>query len=155
MSSVENEDKTSGVDFEPILAELQKLKAGVLETISNVKKLQTAVTKERKQFAKKKGANKTGVKRAPSGFAKPTNLSKELIDFIGVPEGTLMARTEVTKKITEYIKEHNLQDQKDKRTILPDKKLGKLLKSSKDDVVTYFNLQKYLKVHFPSSGKSA
>ena len=73
------------------------------------------------------------------------------MDFIGVPEGSLMARTEVTKKITTYIKDHNLQDQKDKRHILPDKKLTKLLKLGKEDVVTYFNLQKYLKIHFPSS----
>ena len=39
-----------------------------------------------------------------------------------------MARTEVTKALTQYIKEHNLQDANDKRTILPDNKLSKLLK---------------------------
>jgi chromatin remodeling complex protein RSC6 len=35
------------------------------------------------------------------------------------------------------------------RRILPDKKLQKLLKVTADDEVTYFNLQKYMKVHFP------
>ena len=62
-----------------------------------------------------------------------------------------MARTEVTKFLTSYIKEHNLQDPENKRRIRPDKKLAKLLNTSAKDEVTYFNLQKYMKVHFPPS----
>ena len=145
-----NTENDTTIDFAPVLDELNKVKHTTTDLISSVKKLQAAVAKERKQFAKK-GKKTGGAKRAPSGFAKPTTLSKELMDFIGVPEGALMARTEVTKKITTYIKDHNLQDQKDKRHILPDKKLTKLLKLGKEDVVTYFNLQKYMKIQFPSS----
>ena len=88
-------------------------------------------------------------KRAPSGFAKPALISKELCSFLGQPEGTEMARTEVTKHLTSYIKEHNLQDSVNKRKIVPDAKLKKLLNLSPSDEVTYFNLQKYMKVHFP------
>ena len=149
----DNDTTTTNVDFAPVLDELLKVKTTTTDLIASVKKLQTAIAKERKQYAKK-GKKTNGVKRAPSGFAKPTTLSKELMDFIGVPEGSLMARTEVTKKITTYIKDHKLQDQKDRRHILPDKKLTKLLKLGKEDVVTYFNLQKYLKVHFPSSSSN-
>ena len=60
-----------------------------------------------------------------------------------------MARTEVTKYLTKYIKEHNLQDEANRRKILPDNSLQKLLNVGTDDEVTYFNLQKYMKVHFP------
>ena len=62
-----------------------------------------------------------------------------------------MARTEVTKHLTKYIKAHNLQDQSDKRKILPDKKLKTLLKLPKGEQVTYFNLQKWMKPHFASA----
>jgi chromatin remodeling complex protein RSC6 len=93
-------------------------------------------------------------KRAPSGFAKPALISKELCSFLGVETGTEMARTEVTKHLTTYIKEHNLQDQANKRKILPDSKLQKLLNVTPSDEVTYFNLQKFMKVHFPKSAAS-
>ena len=62
-----------------------------------------------------------------------------------------MARTEVTKHLTKYIKANNLQDESDKRKILPDKKLTKLLKLPKGEQVTYFNLQKWMKPHFASA----
>ena len=83
------------------------------------------------------------------GFAKPALISKELCTFLGKPSGTEMARTEVTKHLTSYIKEHNLQDQENKRRILPDAALKKLLNLKANDEVTYFNLKKYIKVHFP------
>ncbi len=41
-----------------------------------------------------------------------------------------MARTEVTKKLWDYIKKHKLQDTKNKRMINPDAKLAKVLGSS-------------------------
>ena len=63
-----------------------------------------------------------------------------------------MARTEVTKHLTQYIKEHELQDQANKRRIIPDRQLSQLLNVGPEDEVTYFNLQKYMKSHFPKSG---
>ena len=38
-----------------------------------------------------------------------------------------MVRTEVTKHLTQYIKEHELQDQANKRRIIPDEQLSQLL----------------------------
>ena len=95
------------------------------------------------------GADKP--KRAPSGFAKPSEISKTLCDFLGKPIGTEMARTEVTKYITQYIKTNNLQNPENKRHIIPDAKLGHLLNVQDNEVVTYFNLQKFMKHHFPKS----
>ena len=70
--------------------------------------------------------------------------------FLGLKKGELIARTGVTKRINAYCKEHGLQKESDKRTILPDKKLGDLLNVKKGDDVTFFNLQTYMKVHFPN-----
>ena len=90
--------------------------------------------------------------RSPSGFVKPTLISSELATFLKKPQGTEMARTEVTREINTYIREHNLQDKENGRKINPDTKLSKLLKLGADDELTYFNLQKYMSPHFAKAG---
>ena len=130
---------------------------GEVKDISRVLKLlQRTVTKEMKAAAKRSNrkSRKSGVKRAPSGFAKPAVISDQLCEFLGKPSGTEMARTEVTKHLTQYIKTHQLQDQANKRRIIPDEQLSQLLNVGPSDEVTYFNLQKYMKTHFPKSGSS-
>jgi len=91
---------------------------------------------------------KRAVARTPSGFVKPTRISTDLAKFLGKPEGTEMARTDVTREINTYIRLHNLQDKENGRKILPDAKMSALLKVSSTDELTYFNLQKFLSPHF-------
>lgn len=86
--------------------------------------------------------------RQPSGFIRPTLISDELASFLGKESGTELARTAVTNQINNYIKLNNLKDTKNGRQINADSKLATLLKLGKDDVLTYFNLQKYMKHHF-------
>ena len=124
------------------------------ETIEKEQKLLRADTKRlckifAKKHNKKKKKSANSGNKAPSGFAKPAPISKELCDFLGKDVGSELARTEVTKLLNAYIKQHNLQDEKNKRSINPDKKLQALLKVQKGESVTYFNLQKYMKAHFP------
>jgi chromatin remodeling complex protein RSC6 len=88
-------------------------------------------------------------KKAPSGITKPTVVSDAMCAFMGKPPGTLIARTEVTKFVTSYIKDHNLKDENAKRQINPDSKLRALLSLPAGDQLTYFNLQTYMKSHFP------
>lgn len=89
-------------------------------------------------------------KRAPSGITKPTKVSDAMCEFMGRPKGDLVARTEVTKFITNYIKVNNLKDEAVKRHINPDTKLRSLLNIPTGDQLTYFNLQKYMTAHFPA-----
>lgn len=142
-------------EFDKIFTQLQGMKTLISQVIADTKKIQKSVQKDIKSAERKqqRAGSKKG-KREPSGFAKPAVISNELCDFLGKPYGTEMARTEVTKYLTAYIKDHNLQQPEDKRRISPDKKLLKLLKLSKDDQVTYFNLQKWMKPHFPTSVSS-
>jgi len=69
--------------------------------------------------------------------------------FLGKPSGTEMARTEVTREITQYIRAHKLQDPSNGRIIRADTKLRKLLGLTKSIELTYFNLQKYMSPLFP------
>uniref|UniRef100_A0A6C0HNP4 DM2 domain-containing protein n=1 Tax=viral metagenome TaxID=1070528 RepID=A0A6C0HNP4_9ZZZZ len=120
-----------------------------------VKLVEKHVSKELRILDKlnaKKNKNKGN--RAPSGFVKPTKISDELAVFLGRESGTLMARTDVTKQITAYVRSNNLQAKENGRLILADDKLKKLLKYDEKTVtdptqqLSYFNLQKYLSCHF-------
>jgi chromatin remodeling complex protein RSC6 len=97
--------------------------------------------------ADKSSKRKKNAKSRPSGFEKPTLISDELAVFFGRDIGTLMARTDVSKQIHEYVVQQKLQNEKNRRIIHPDAKLKKLLNVNNDEL-TYFNLQKYLKFHF-------
>ena len=142
-------------DFTRLNEQLGQFKAMYTSITSDLRKLQKNMAKHVRENSRKKNKRKTSSAnkpaRAPSGFAKPAVISDELCSFLGKSPGTEMARTEVTKYLTSYIKEHELQDQANKRKILPDAKLKKLLNLQPSDEVTYFNLQKYMKVHFPKS----
>ena len=92
-------------------------------------------------------SNSTCIRRL-SSFTTPMRISNELAKFIGKPAGTEMARTDVSRHINTYIRVNNLQDPQNGRIINPDSKLQKLLRLGKNDELTYFNLQKYMKPHF-------
>lgn len=106
------------------------------------------------QKSSNKKRKNSGAPRAPSGFVKPTLISKELATFLNKPHGSEMARTEVTKEINSYIRANQLQDKKNGRIIKPDTKLANLLKIGKNDELTYFNLQKYMSPHFAKIGSN-
>jgi len=136
-------------------AKLQQL-VGLLSTLkSDFKTLEKTVSREMKvaqKLANKKRRNTNP--RKPSGFTKATPISEELANFLGKAVGTEMARTEVSKEITKYIKSNNLQDTSNGRIILADAKLSKLLRLGKEDELTFFNLQRYMKVHFAKAGET-
>lgn len=137
------------------LAELRAIETSIVKEVRLLQKNAVRYLKECQKKSKRKRHSQTnGAKRAPSGFAKPSLISNELCQFLGKPKGTEIARTEVTKFLTCYIKENELQDPDNRRRIKPDKKLQKLLNNEANDEVTYFNLQRYMKVHFPPSKAS-
>ena len=115
---------------------------------ADVKRLQKDFAKLQKERSKKKRRQSSDKKKEPSGFAKPTPLSDAMCVFLGEKKGSLMSRTDVTRNISKYIRDHDLQNPKNRREIFPNKELRKLLSVPQDDELTFFNLQKYLKVHF-------
>ena len=154
-NTVVDEWSMSG-DFNSVLSEINALRTALTGLAGHVRDLQKRSERELKSAQKsaKKRRAKNG-NRKPSGFVKPTLITDELATFLGKESGTLMARTEVTREINQYIREHNLQNPKNGRHILPDKKLGKLLRVGKNDELTYFNLQKFMSPHFVKSTETS
>lgn len=138
------------------VAKLQQLSAMLATLKAEYRTLEKKWSREIKSAQKvsSKRKRKAG-NRAPSGFVKPTKISDELASFLGKEKGSEMARTEVTRDINKYIRTHNLQDKENGRKINPDTKLAALLKLNKSDVLTYFNLQKYMSPHFAKATKEA
>lgn len=151
---VVSEEPNVEQQFKDIYTRIQEFKTMATTLMTDVRKLQKNVTRQvrdaNKRNRKRKNTN-PDKKRPPSGFAKPALISDSLCQFLGKPSGTEMARTEVTKYLTTYIKQHSLQDQDNKRIINCDTALKGLLNVNAEDQVTYFNLQRFMKPHFPTS----
>jgi chromatin remodeling complex protein RSC6 len=149
-------DVSLGDQVAKVSAKMQQLSADLASTKSEFKLLEKRWAKELKT-AQRQGKRKKreGGNSAPSGFTKPTRISDELAAFLNKPLGTEMARTDVTKEINQYVKSNNLKDAEDGRKILPDAKLTTLLKLGKDDKLTFFNLQRFMKHHYPGSASAA
>ena len=72
----------------------------------------------------------------------PTRISPELETFLGVPTGTIITRVEVTRAITRYIRENNLQNPQNGRQIIPDNNFRSLLRLNDDSAVPISLLQR-------------
>ena len=64
-----------------------------------------------------------------NALQQPVKVSDDLQEIVGTEEAT---RAQVTSKVWEYIKKHDLQKESDKRVIVPDDKLGKVI--GKDEI---------------------
>ena len=111
----------------------------------------------RSRRSNKKDPNRP--KRAPSGFAVPSKISSEMCSFLGLSKGTELSRTDVTRKLTAYIRDKNLQVPTNRRSFVPDKALGSILgplqEVDKEKGYTYFNLQRYITPHIVSNSTSS
>lgn len=145
-------EETAEVDktLDTIVEKMVALQALVKEVQALVKG-HVKVYGKLQKVAEKAQRKKAAARKAPSGFTKPTKISPELATFLKVPATELLARTEVTKRVTAYIKEHKLYDEKNKRRILPNAALKKLLNVKDGEEVSYFTLQRYMAVHFPKN----
>ena len=157
VGEVHNDDKDTQVSTEDPMKDLQDK---IVAVTSIFKEIQTGLKGVARNYDKlKKIVDKIQKKRenarkSPSGFAKPNKISNELCDFIGVPHGTEKSRTDITRYINSYVKEHNLNKPTNRRVILPDSKLKAILNVKDDEEVTFFILQRLISHHFPpKSGK--
>jgi len=136
------------LQFESLLTGLQSVKTHISGLQQNVKQLEKSVKKQMKGLKKEVHKNKNKGNRQPSGFAKPSKVTKELCEFMNKEEGTEIARTEVTKALVTYIKEKKLNNNENGKIIEPDDKLKELLGIEEGQELTYFTIQKYMNKHF-------
>ena len=167
---VQDEDVKIDLEFNTTVNSIKTLVADTRGVLSSFKALHKRVNKRirvlnrRPKGGKRRGGNQ---KTNPSGFNKPTKITNELAKFLKVDNGTYLPRTDVTRRINAFIKEHSLQgmmrpgkdgiekiDNRFINTALPksDKRnkhatlLRKLLNPKVP--LSYFNLQTYLSPHF-------
>tara|TARA_B100000745_G_scaffold69035_1_gene41127 strand:- start:72 stop:677 length:606 start_codon:yes stop_codon:yes gene_type:complete len=138
------------VEISELQGDLKNALTIIKGLVTHVSKLEKRLNRDRKIVEKKLRTKPRRASTGLNGFSKPGPVSDELRSFLSMGKDDLIARTEVTKKITTYCQEHGLQKESDKRVILADKALTKLLRIPKGEDLTYFNLQKYMKVHFPN-----
>lgn len=146
-NNIEEEDDVSKM-FSDVLSTLTGFRSQITGIQMGIKTLEKVVKKEMKSLRKETTKYKQKGSRKPSGFAKPTKISKELCEFMGKEAGTELARTEVTQYVIQYITDNDLQNPDNRKAIIPDDPLKELLGVTEKDEVTYFNIQKYMNRHF-------
>jgi len=163
---------------EPVVATDEALTPNLFETridrlIENITNLAATLKtwqKDAKEMKKdyikeKKILMKNSKKKTPqspdakknSGFCKPVALSDHLKTFLKLESDTMLSRTDITKLVTAYIRENDLLKTDNKRVIdvwantPAAKDIKNLLSPKAGDEITWFNLQTYLKSHYPKA----
>ncbi len=100
------------------------------------------VKKAAKKPAKKKVAKKKTARKPNPQFMKPMNISDTLAKVVGSKP---IPRTEVTKKLWQYIKKNGLQDKVNKRMINADANLSAVFGGKRQ--VSMFEMTKLVNKH--------
>jgi hypothetical protein len=143
------EEESVVANFAGLLTKFNALRLALNELAPEMKKMEKQVARLEKK-AERRRRRKTGAdgekKANPTTvFTKPVEITKELCVFLQLAPGTQISRSDVTRGVMKYAKEHQLTD---KQTIKPDATLRKLLGLTEKDNLTILNLQKYLKGHY-------
>lgn len=134
-----------------------------LKFLRNINKNMVSMKKDAQKLIKTKrksvdtasdDANVKDANKVSSGFLKPVPISNAMASFTGWSPTELKSRVDVTKFLCSYIKDNNLQNPTDRRQIILDSKLTKLLDYKEGAPLTYFDMQSHLKKHFPKAVKA-
>ncbi len=145
--------KTSLSDMQQQLRTLEKtIKKDKKELVqAQAKQVQAKqVQVQAKPVQAKLVPEKAGLMRQPKiiGFDIPEKVTPALCAFMKLPADSTTTRNAVTRYITEYIREHKLQDMTDRKCIHCNEELTALLKLAPAQPLTYFNLHKYISALF-------
>jgi len=147
---IKNNEETNNIceQFEGIIDSLGLFKGQINSLQQQLRLIEKNIKKQLKTLNKNATKNKNKGNRKPSGFAKPSKVTNELCNFMNKKEGTEIARTEVTRTLCSYIKEHKLENKENSKIIAPDDKLKTLLGIEEGQELTYFTIQKFMNKHF-------
>lgn len=135
-------------NFSQLLGTISTFRSQLTVLQNQVKDIERSSKKYIKQLERELSKRKPKGNRKPSGFARPSKISDKLCNFMNKPKGSQLARTEVTKYLISYIKTNKLQNEENKRLIVPNNELKTLLGIQDNDELNYFNLQSYMNQHF-------
>ena len=128
------------MSFESIQTEIAALRNDIKNLAKLVRKIKSHQDDPDGEKAKARAAN--------NGFNRKQDVTPKLREFLGLPAGELVSRSEVTKVVNKYITDNGLKHPDNGRQIILDDKLRDLLSPPADVQVTYLNLQKYLSPHY-------
>lgn len=126
---------------------LETLQAEIVALRAEIKVL-TKLVRKMKNVQDDPDGEKAKARSANNGFNRKQEVTPKLHKFLGLAEGELISRSEVTKLVNKYITENGLKHPDNGRQLVLDEKLKDLLQPPADVAVTYLNLQKYLSPHY-------
>ena len=152
VAEVADAEESVVTNFAALLVKFNALRTSLNELAPEMKKMEKQVARLEKK-AERRRRRKTGTvgadgEKKPNPttvFTKPVKITSELCVFLGLPKDTEVSRSDVTRGVMKYAKDHKLTD---KQAIKPDATLRKLLGLTEADSLTILNLQKYLKGHY-------
>ena len=149
------------VVVDPMVRQLSMM-AELLDTLAKTSKSLTVEMKALTKDVNKLRVSKAGKKqkrvvnpdtpRKLGALEKPVPISEELAEFLGLTKGEMYSRQQVTQGVNKFVKDNDLQNPENRRYILLESEAGLKLKSllrDPDQPLTFFNIQRYLKVHYP------
>ena len=157
IEQVDNNDETTDIlpvnltkliaKFDIIRDKISEQKNSLDDINKDIKTFEKLINKLVKNYIKKE--TKPKKPRKKSGIALPVSISNELCEFMGIEQGSKLARTQVTQYLSSYIKDNKLINPENKKIIIPNEKLAKLLGEDINNIeLTYFNIQTYMNKHF-------
>ena len=150
------EEHVKTLELERHLDQLSKL---CKERKKHMRKLKVQTMKMESMMIKKESKKLKKKNKKVNGFTKPRAISNELTTFLTskcsadismgeTDKHAMLSQTDVTKLLHKYIQDKKLQNKSNGQIIIPDRDLKDLLKF-KTGELTYFNLQTYMKQHYP------
>ena len=153
------ETKVVDIDtqFATIQQTLTKFKTYVSEIQQQMRMLEKSIKTIKKEAGKGEAGHKGEaigkVMRQPKiiGFDIPEKITPELCAFMKLSPESTATRNAVTFYITEYIRQHKLQDMTDRKRIGLNEELATLFKLTESKLteskLTYYNLHKHISAH--------
>jgi len=132
-----------------ILSELTALRKDFDSLTKLVRKLKTTVEDPNGEKAAARRNNPN------NGFNRPRQVTPALKEFLGLAPDATISRTEVTKGVYGYIREHNLKHPDNGKIIMPDAKLKALLGTDDETQITFTNIQRFISPHYIKEDKAA
>jgi chromatin remodeling complex protein RSC6 len=155
-----NESVSFETLYNSMVEQLNNAYSTVKSVKANLKMLETRHKKELKQSRKNRrrvvNTEVNTTPKNPSGFNKPGPVPQKIKDLLNLDSSIELPRTQITKLIYGYIKEHNLQKPTDKRVIVPNTEIRNLFGISDTETteISFYNIQTYIKKLYPTSETS-
>ena len=139
-----SQNSTDECDFE---VKMQAIQDALKENYQQQKKLMDELKKllqlhkhEIKNISKQNKGNAGKY----SGFNKPERVPESIRDLLGLDD-IMMSRTEVTRSLYKYFTDNNMYNSSTKKEIIPNRAVRKVFGMKRDDIITFYNLQTWLK----------